>query len=112
MADALIKNAAGQHSLLDCPRNRAAPADGVNCFKVMPVTATDRQPALQVYSKRSSQQRLLQVVNGDRFPAEQHLHITFADELRQMLPSTGVDYYRPRHDYYLAALLTNSPQFP
>ena len=89
--DAFIENAAGERALGDGGGNAAGAADGINRAQVMAVAAVDGDAPLQVDAQGCSEEGLLDIMHGHGIPAEQRLHVTLANQPREVFARAGVD---------------------
>ena len=85
-ADALVKDAAGEHALLDRLADAAAAADGIDGRKVMAMAVIDRDAAHEVHAQRGAEEGLLDVMDGDGIAAEERLDVAVADKAARCSP--------------------------
>src|SRR4030095_8071334 len=65
--------------------------DRVDRAHVMPVAAFDRFAGLQIDAERGAEERLLDVMHGQRVAGEQHVDVAAPNQLAEIRPAAGVD---------------------
>ena len=81
VADALVHHARRQHALLDRLLQPAGAADGVDRAHVVAMPALDRLAGVEIDAERGAEERLLDVVNGERVAGQQDVDVAGANQL-------------------------------
>ena len=82
--DALVHDARRQHALLDRLPQAARAADRVDRAHVMAMAAVNRLAGFEIDAERRAEQRVLDVVDGERVAREQHVDVAGANQLPEV----------------------------
>ena len=86
----------------------AGAADGVDGAHVMAMAAFDRLAGFEIDAERGAEERLLDVVHGERVAGEQHVDVAGADQILEVGAAAGVHDDRPGDERDAAAGLPST----
>ena len=110
--DALVHDAGLQHALVDGRGNRTRTADAIDRPQVVLVSCVGKAAFFNVHSQAGAEQRLLDVVSGQRVAGKQLVDVAVAQQLADESAAAGVHDRRAAHQQRLAGTLAVLEQLP